>query len=83
VNDEAARQGRPATATTYHLEPILPRAPVGITPLQIWVRALLDLLADARHGLDDREFATILDIALIRIVHELIALGLDEWRGAA
>jgi hypothetical protein len=80
MTDETARPGR--SATTTQLTPILATR-AAVTPLQVWVAALLDVLADARLELDRRELETFYDIILIRVSRDAVELGLDEWRPAA
>jgi hypothetical protein len=80
MNDEAGPEARPASTTPS--PPIVRPAPV-VTPLQIWVTALVDLLTDAGNELTGRELATFYDIALHRVARDAVAVGLDEWRRAA
>ena len=82
MRDDERRLPAPP-ATTYHLEPILPPAAVVISPLQVWVRAFLELLDDARDELGERELETFYDIALIRLACDAVEFGLDGWRHAA
>lgn len=53
------------------------------TPLQVWLSALYDVLADARAELTDEEYAAFIFIATERIAREAGKLAVDEARRAA
>jgi len=52
--------------------------PIPETPLQVWTRALFDLLADARDVLDEEQWASFVAISCERIGIEAARLVVAE-----
>ena len=78
MNDEAARQSRPAITTTNRSGLTVASAPAEPTRLQTWLVALLDTLTDAGQELDEREWPVFVSVAWNRIGMLAAPLILDE-----
>jgi hypothetical protein len=79
MNDEGARQGAP-DASSYLPPNLAPRRDndSAASPLQVWLGAAYDLLADARAELDETSYSTFIGLFTNRIGKEAARLAIGE-----
>jgi hypothetical protein len=71
-------QGRPAGRPRHHITAAEDSTRSGVTPLQIWTRALFALLGDVRDELDESAYSSFVAIACERIGIEAARLAVGE-----